>query len=471
MSREMAKSYGIEIDDRGFSDLLKKQQELSRKKSMFDPEIFRRYGLSFKEKSEFIGYENLESSGKILRLIDSSSQTVDSLAQGTSGIIVLDKTPFYPESGGQLSDRGSIFTGAAEFLVEEVFKINDAILHKGKVIKGTIRKAKVHSRIDQLRRAGLARAHTATHLLQAALRKVLGAHITQQGSYVDVDRLRFDFTHHKALTNSEIENIEAQVNRFIFQNDAVKKEVLSYQEAKHKGALAFFKDKYGAKVRVISVSDYSKELCGGTHLANTSQIGIFFIASEASISSGIRRIEAIVAEKAYSETQALQKTLKRLSGLLKCSMADLETAVVKLQNEVKKEKEKSRQLDKQIISLQAKEILLKKKEIKNAHFLVHNFKDKDFAALLYLCDILRKENNSLFIFLLSSYEGSDIFVCSTTGDLNQKGISANKFISSFGKELSLKGGGKDTLAQGVVLNKGDNFINNLENCFTKFVTK
>ncbi|MDP2922541.1 MAG: alanine--tRNA ligase [Candidatus Omnitrophota bacterium] len=464
-----AQKYGTFLSLEGFDRLLKEQQERSRKKSMFDADIFKKGEIDFKEKSEFIGYDYLESDCNLLRLINSLKRDVDSLDEGEEGIVILDKTPFYAESGGQLYDKGYIKAVAGEFAVTEVFKINDAIIHRGKVVKGNIAIGRACGYVDKVRRTALARAHTATHLLQAALRKLLGTHVAQQGSFVDVDRLRFDFTHPKALSDNEIENIENIVNEFIFKGDNVAKRILSYEEAKKEGALAFFKDKYADTVRVISVSDYSKELCAGTHLDSTCEIGTFIIVSESSISSGIRRIEAVVGERAYKEIRLLKKELSSSAALLKCSVLDLSATIEKLQNDLKRQKERSEQFEKETVSLQSKDILQSKKETQGISFLVYTFKNKEFPILLYLCDLLRKQMSFLFIFFVSSNAQNDIFVCSVTEDLVKKGITAAKFVSFSQDDLSLKGGGRESLVQGVVFKKDKDFINRAENALNKFL--
>ncbi|MFA5007612.1 MAG: alanine--tRNA ligase [Candidatus Omnitrophota bacterium] len=476
LSRDMAKSLSLKVDELGFDKLMSLQKERSRKQSMFDENIFKAQGARFDEKSEFIGYDKYTAEASILHLVKikesvSEESGTEKLMEGEEGVIVLDKTCFYPEAGGQLTDKGIIKATNGEFLVEKVFKVQDAILHKGKVVKGTISKGIVNLKIDSKRRQALKRAHTATHLLQAALRKILGAHVAQQGSLVDEDRFRFDFTHFKALSAEEIERLEDCVNGYILNADKVIKEELSYDEAKATGALAFFKDKYKDKVRVVSVGDYSKEFCGGTHLDLTSEIGIFFIVSESSISSGIRRIEAVVGDKAYTRIKKIEKTLSEAAGMLKCEPEAVPGEIKRLQDEVETLNEEIKRSNKEKISSKIADILKTKKEINGLNLLVFVFKGVDSSDLVFISDTIKKELGSVFIFLVSETQGKNIFICSTTEDYAKRQIETNKFVSLFKEELTLKGGGRPALVQGVITGTLEKLPLRVENCFIKFIQK
>jgi alanyl-tRNA synthetase len=470
LSKELAQNYNFKVDENGFLNLFKKQQELSRKKSMFDENIFLTKEISFNENTLFLGYEYLDTEADILRLLK-EGKDAEALIKDEEAAIILNRTPFFPESGGQLADKGKIKTDTGEFEVFSVFKVNEAIVHKGRVSRGEIHKGKAFVSVDKERRKALMRSHTATHLLQSALRKVLGEHVTQQGSLVDEDRLRFDFTHLKGLTAAELENVEDFVNESILNGDEVKKRMLSLGEAKEEGALAFFKDKYKEEVRVVSISNYSKELCGGTHLDNTSEIGTFVILSESSISSGIRRIEAIVGKEAYKYFKNLKNNSEELAGFIKCKTEDLKFSLEKILEDLKKEKEKTVNLEKEMLSLKIKEIIETKKEINGINFLAYSFSEKDYPILLYLADLLKDKFTSLFIFLVSSFSQKDIFICSASDDLVKKGFTPKKFSLLFQEELFLKGGGRDGLVQGVVLKKEKNLLSKVENCFIKFLNQ
>lgn len=458
--RELAQEKGFKIDEKGFKELLKAQQERSRKASMFDESIFRSVNFDLKEKSEFIGYDTFKADANIIKLFMKDKE-VKIIDEGQDGLIVLDRTPFYPESGGQLNDKGVIKTEIGEFAVDRVFRISDAIIHQGKVIKGKISRTKAVASINIERRKALARAHTATHLLQAALRIVLGTHVTQQGSLVDEDKFRFDFTHFSKLTDEELERIESKVRKFISEAQRVEKRELTLEEAKKEGALAFFKDKYQDKVRVVSVSDYSKELCGGTHVGNTSEIEDFAIISESSISSGIRRIKAVVAKEARAARaiRSENKQVKKVrEGYKKASQKRFDQIVAKE--------------EKKIISSTGNIIGLE--NINGINFLLDFDKVNSSSSqeqsriILMLSDKLRQRLGSGFIFIVRNVSGKDIFICSATDDLVKKGISCKEFVSTFSKELSLVGGGKERLVQGCVLNRSDDFLKKVKVAFRKF---
>jgi alanyl-tRNA synthetase len=467
-----ANIHGTSLSFDGFDGLLAEQRERSRKESMFDADIFKKGEIDFKERSEFIDHGFLEKEFCLLRLIDSSKRDVEFLGEGQEGLVILDKTPFYAESGGQLCDKGYIKTATGEFIVEEVFKVNEAIIHKGKVIKGKISKGVAYGYIDKARRNALMRAHTATHLLQAALRSYLGNHIMQQGSLVDEDRLRFDFTQPKALNSEELERIEDLVNTFILNNEAVSKSNLALQQAKQEGALAFFKDKYKDEVRVVSIGNYSKELCGGTHLNATAEVVSFVIISESSIASGIRRIEALTGLKAYEYLKDIRKTIDESAALLKCSPQEVNTALRRLFDDIKERKDEIFSLQKAMIASKKKEIISERKEIGGINFITHSFSATEPILLLYLCDLLKNEMTTFFAFFVSRNAERDVFVCYVSDDVIQMGLSADIFFNRFKDVLGLRGGGRKNLIQGVVHDAGiSDYRDKVSDCFNKFVNK
>jgi len=459
--KEFAAEKGFSVDERKFEALLKEQQERSRKKSMFDANIFKEGEFDLKEKSEFIGYDNLEGKCKILKLfVDNTEKEL--IHKGQQGLVILDKTPFYPESGGQLNDKGKILTKNGEFKVDKVFKVADAIIHQGYVVSGEIKKNEAVASVNRERRGALARAHTATHLLQAALRQVLGEHVVQQGSLVDEDKFRFDFTHFNRLAGQEIEAVESLVAKFIANADKVKKKELSLDDAKKEGALAFFKDKYHNDVRMVSISDYSKELCGGTHVNNTSQIEKFAITSESSISSGIRRIEASVGkESSISILTRRKEKSEAKKALDEKKKADKERIADTIANQ-----------EGEFISSETGEVI-GLDNIEGISVLVRVFepkaslKDSASRAILALSDRIKQKIGSGLVFVATKGCEKDIFICSATDDIIRKGFNCRKFISESGKGLSLAGGGNDKKVQGVVLNRGDDFLDKVKEAISK----
>ena len=457
---------GLKLDKKwleDFNDLLEEQQERSRKKSMFDQDIFKEKDFILEESTLFVGYQKTESEGKLLRLFlvedgkHSSKKEVERLNSDEEGIVLSDITPFYAESGGQLADKGRIQTKEGNFLVEKTFKVGNAILHKGKVMEGFIKQGQAKLIIDKNRRDALARAHTATHLLQAALRQVLGEHVIQQGSLVDEDEFRFDFTHFARLSSKEKEEVQNLVKKFIANQDRVEKKELSLEEAKKEGALAFFKDKYQNKVRVISISSYSKELCGGTHVENTSFIKDFHIESESSISSGIRRIKALVADKACKAREAARQK----ENICKRENNNVNIDITQ-EVRILAEKIKSR-------SSEAIE------DIRGIKFLSYLDQTSTFSpkeqrqVALEVSDILQRELGPLFLFLVINTSGKDIFVCASTKELVSRKINCKDFISLFQKELSLKGGGSPTMTSGVISERNNDFFIRLREAVDKFL--
>ena len=463
--KEFAKVKGFSVNEKEFKILLKEQQERSRTKSIFDGNIFKKGGFDLKEKSEFIGYDNLEGKCKILKLfVDNAEKKI--IEKGEQALIILDKSPFYAEGGGQLNDKGKISTKDGEFRVDKVFKVAEAIIHQGRVVSGEIKKDEAIACVNEKRREALARAHTATHLLQAALRQVLGEHVMQQGSLVDEDKFRFDFTHFNRLTDDEIEKVESLVGRFILSADKVEKKELSLDDAKKEGALAFFKEKYHNRVRMVSISNYSKELCGGSHADNTSEIGNFAIISESSISSGIRRIEALVGKKRGISILTRRKEKEQVSKALdekkKASQAKI------IETIADQEKEFIAPKTGDIIGLD---------NIEGMNVLLRIFEPEislkalTSQVILALSDRIRQRIGSVLIFIATGPREKNIFVCSATDDIIKKGFSCKKFISEFGKELSLAGGGSDKKIQGVVIDRGDDFIDRVKEAISKFIKK
>jgi alanyl-tRNA synthetase len=487
LSETAAKENNIKVDKKGAIELLAEQKERSRAGSKFSAEIFEKGNslLADKKPTEFSGYKNSEIFAKIIKIFSLDEKKINwedrkkILKKGQKGVIVLDKTPFYTESGGQLSDQGIIETNKGKFFVKEAYRIGveSIAVHQGKVIEGIIEETKAKATIDTKRRQALARAHTATHLLQAALRQVLGEHVNQQGSLVDQDRLRFDFTHFRGLTTEQIEQIEKLINSYILQADKISKKEVSLDTAKKEGALAFFKEKYKDKVRMVSISNYSKELCGGCHLNNSSEVGGFAVVSLKSVSSGTRRIEAVVGEKFYQLFQEKKDYLMELAKILKCSPDNIKSTLKKNLNEYKDCNSKLVKIEKEKISSIYKKVVANSLEgINGKNILVYDFTESSSIKLGYsnffsLLDLIKKELNSFFVFLIGKQDGKIRFLCSCSQDLVKKKLSCKKFISEIKDKLSLKGGGRENLVQGVVNKKEKDLSKKIKKYLVRFLIK
>jgi len=449
LTKNLASENGLDVDEDGFYDMLKLQKESSRKQSMFADTIFSKDDYAVSKKTEFSGYTVFNKETVISAILKNKIE-VFCLESGEKGVIILDNTPFYPESGGQLADRGLIKTEKGEFIVENVQKSNEAILHIGQVSKGKITLTNCAVSVDARRRHALMRAHTATHLLQAALRGILGEHIAQQGSFVDEDRLRFDFSHFKALNSKELRLVEERVNYFILRSDKVIKKEISFGEAQKEGALAFFKDKYKNRVRVVSISDYSKELCGGTHIDSTSEIGSFIITNEFSVSSGVRRIEALVGNEALKKALFYKDKIKNLTELLKTKEEEIIRAVKNMENTLKSYKNKVDNLEKTLLSTRIDDIIESGTDVKKNKIFIYAFENKDYSHLLYVADALRGKFDHAVIFLSSFNEKRNIFVLAVTKK-SAKEFNVENFLVKYRDTLGLKGGGRGLVAQGLLL--------------------
>jgi len=424
MLEETAERFRIKIDKKLFDESLEKQREQSRSKTKIKSEIFtetfaKKVG-ALGLKTEFLGYEKAHAEAKVLAVLG-------------EGEVILDKTPFYGESGGQVGDWGKLETESGAMEVEDAKKIGDTIVHIGKMLRGKIEKgdtAKVSINLDV--RNKIMRNHTATHLLQAALRKVLGEHVRQTGSLVDQDHLRFDFTHMKKMDPREVTRVEEIVNEAINAAIAVKKEIKSITDAKASGAVALFGEKYGDKVRVVSVGDVSKELCGGTHVDNTKEIVSFKITSESSIASGVRRIEAVTAD-------AAREWIKK--------QAHAQKEKLEAQNKRDEEKKVSgARLNEEMAKID--QLLAKAATFGNTKVVTEMIKDLNMEGLRVLSDKIRlKAPSSLIILAFSDAEKAS-FTVSLTDDLVKKGIKAGDLAKEMARLLNGSGGGKPDFAQG-----------------------
>lgn len=399
-------------------------------------------------RSEFKGYEAYEMSGEILALIK-NGEIVNAVSQGDQVTVILDQTPFYSEGGGQVGDKGILYNEGCKIKIYDCKKANnDRILHLGEVMEGSITQdTVVKAAIDIENRLNAARNHTATHLLHQALRDIIGQHVEQSGSLVTPDKLRFDFSHFQPLTMEELDKVEALVNQKVLEGLTVQAEEMALEEAKKKGATALFGEKYKDVVRTISIGNYSMELCGGTHLSNTSEIGLFKIVTEGGVAAGIRRIEAVTGQKAYAYTKEKEQKLNEIEKILKTNSKEVVAKVQNLLNELKDAQREIEVAKDKLASGATTEILNSMVEINHIKVIKYKLSDVDMDSLRNLGDKLKDKLGSGVVVLASKNNDKVNFVAMATEDVVAKGIHAGNIIKQVAKIAGGGGGGRPTMAQ------------------------
>ncbi|WP_063912879.1 alanine--tRNA ligase [Pseudomonas sp. p21] len=446
LTADIARERELTIDEAGFEREMDAQRERARSASAFGMD----YNSLVKVDSatEFLGYDATEGQGKIIALYK-DGQAVDQLGEGEQGVVVLDRTPFYAESGGQVGDTGFLQAGAARFDVRDTTKTGGAFLHHGVVASGAlVIGSPVVAKVDADVQHATSLNHSATHLLHEALRQVLGEHVQQKGSLVDSQRLRFDFSHFEAVKPEQIKALEDIVNREVRKNTAVETELTDIETAKAKGAMALFGEKYGDTVRVLSMGgDFSVELCGGIHAKRTGDISLFKIISEGGVASGVRRIEAVTGAAALAYLNAAEEQVKEAAQLVKGNRDNL---IDKLSAVL----ERNRQLEKQLEQLQAKaasaagdDLSNAAVEVKGAKVLAARLDGQDGKALLALVDQLKNKLGHAVILLGSEHEGKVVLVAGVTKDLSSQ-LKAGDLMKQAAAAVGGKGGGRPDMAQG-----------------------
>lgn len=446
LTADIARERELTIDEAGFEREMDAQRERARSASAFGMD----YNSLVKVDSatEFLGYDATEGQGKIIALYK-DGQSVDQLGEGEEGVVVLDRTPFYAESGGQVGDTGFLQAGAARFDVRDTTKTGGAFLHHGVVTSGAlVIGSPVEAKVDADVQHATSLNHSATHLLHEALRQVLGEHVQQKGSLVDSQRLRFDFSHFEAVKPEQIKQLEDIVNREIRKNTPVETELTDIETAKAKGAMALFGEKYGDTVRVLSMGgDFSVELCGGIHAKRTGDISLFKIISEGGVASGVRRIEAVTGAAALAYLNAAEEQVKEAAQLVKGNRDNL---IDKLSAVL----ERNRQLEKQLEQLQAKaasaagdDLSNAAVEVKGAKVLAARLDGQDGKALLALVDQLKNKLGHAVILLGSEHEGKVVLVAGVTKDLSSQ-LKAGDLMKQAAAAVGGKGGGRPDMAQG-----------------------
>lgn len=446
--REMVRDSELELDEIGFHRELNKQRERARAalkaQEVGMDEVYRELELA-PEKFRFTGYTDYEVQTTIYAIVK-DKKIVKTLEKDEEGEIFIYETPFYAESGGQIGDTGIIISNSGKAEVFDTKKIAGVHCHKVRVIEGNLKEGdSVFAKIDIERRKAIARNHTATHLLHSALRTVLGEHVKQAGSLVAPDRLRFDFTHFEALTEDEIREIETIVNEKIVENLPVTVEIKSLDEALNEGVIALFEDKYEDTVRVVKILGFSKELCGGTHCRATGEIGSFYITSEGSVASGIRRVEALTGMYAFEYANRQREQIREISQILKS--ADPVKAVEKVINELKLKQQEVETLKEKLLSLSIDDYIKQAKEIDGVKALAVKLEGVDIKSLRIISDKIREKLHPAVILLASKTDGQGVLVLSVTKDATNT-YDAGKLLKEITQAVGGKGGGRADSAQG-----------------------
>ncbi len=398
----------------------------------------------------FHGYQQATADATVLALYR-GNEPVQQLLAGEDGVVVLDNTPFYAESGGQVGDTGEISaTGGIDALfdVTDTQKVKaDVFGHQGRLVRGTLKVGdRVAAAIDQHKRSATQRNHSATHLLHAALREVLGKHVEQKGSLVNSDRTRFDFSHPKPVTAEELARIEALVNHVVMHNHEVHTANMSYDDAIKAGAMALFGEKYGDEVRVLKMGDFSTELCGGTHVSRTGDIGFFKVLSEGGVAAGIRRVEATTGEGALALIQQQERELKAAAALAQAQPGELLTKLEKLQDNAKALEKELARLKGQLAASKGDELVNNAVAIGNAKVLAAELPGADVNALRETLDKLKDKLGSAAIVLATVADGKVSLVAGVTADLTSK-VKAGELVNFVAQQVGGKGGGRPDMAQ------------------------
>ncbi len=451
LTQEAAAEHNLTLDRRGFDMAMEEQKKRGRMawQEIGQSRVKTIYNRLAKElkATKFKGYDKAILKAEILAIVKADKR-VERAKVGDEIDIILDTTPFYPEAGGQIGDRGTIAKRGTKIEVLDTQRpVPEIIVHRVRIVKGSIRKGdRVEAGIDMERRLATARNHTATHLLQGALRKVLGRHVRQTGSFVSFDRLRFDLTHFAPLTDKQISRVEEMVNEKIRENIKVEASMMDFNEAKKKGTIFLVGEKYGKRVRTVKIGDFSLELCGGTHVKTTGEIGLFKLVSESGIAAGVRRIEALTGEGACRFMKEREDLLSKIARELKVAPSQILERVERLGGRLK-------ELEKEIERLKSKESLLKREEliervveIEGIKVISERMEGLDIKGLRHVSDLLRDKLKSGVIVLGSVMDKKVGLVCVVTKDLTDK-LDANQIIKEVARIVKGSGGGRRDFAQ------------------------
>jgi alanyl-tRNA synthetase len=442
LTQDVCRERGVSVDEAGFSGAMEKQKAAGRAAGKFKMDRVLEYAGVI---NKFVGYEKLEEGAKIVAIYVDGTPAA-ALKNGQEGIVVLDTTPFYAESGGQVGDAGVLQSGSALFQVEDTQKVKaDVYGHHGRVAQGTLNVGDhVTAKVDMKRRAATMRNHSVTHLMHKALREVLGAHVQQKGSLVDADKTRFDFTHNAPMSAEQIREIEARVNAEILENHATQARVMDIESAQKTGAMMLFGEKYGDTVRVLDIGS-SRELCGGTHVQRTGDIGLFKVVSEGGVAAGIRRIEAVTGANALAYLQQLETTVQNVAGSLKAAPTELNGRVAQVLDQVRSLEKEVAQLKGKLASSQGDDLVAQAVEVKGIKVLAARLEGADAKALRDTMDKLKDKLKSAAI-VLASVDGAKVqLAAGVTADRMGK-VKAGDLVNFVAQQVGGKGGGKPDMA-------------------------
>ena len=444
LTADVCRERGVTVDEVRFNVLLEEQRQRARETGKFKMAQGLEYSGS---PTTFHGYDKLVHDTARVTAVYVEGTPVQEAKSGDDAVVVLDHTPFYAESGGQMGDTGELRNAASRFLVEDTLKIqSDVFGHHGRIVEGTIKVGDtVVARVDAEKRAKTMRNHSATHLLHKALREVLGAHVQQKGSLVNAERTRFDFAHNGPMTAEQIRKVEAIVNAEILANEATVARVMPIEEAQKSGAMMLFGEKYGDEVRVLSIGS-SKELCGGTHVQRTGDIGLFKIVSESGVAAGVRRIEAVTGDNALAYLQSLESTVNQVAGTLKATPAELSTRIGSVLEQVKALEKELAAVKGKLASAQGDELLAKATDVNGIKVLAATLNGADVPALRETMDKLKDKLKTAAIVLATVNDGKVSLIAGVTADAVTK-VKAGELVNFVAQQVGGKGGGRPDMAQ------------------------
>jgi alanyl-tRNA synthetase len=442
LSADVCRERGLTVDEAGFKAAMEKQKAQGRAAGKFKMDKTLDYSGA---GNTFVGYDKLEAPAKVVALYLDGTPVAE-LKVGQQGVVVLDTTPFYAESGGQVGDEGVITSGSARFAVDDTQKIKaDVFGHHGTVAQGTLAVGdSVSASVDLEQRAATMRNHSVTHLMHKALREVLGSHVQQKGSLVNAERTRFDFVHNAPVTDAEIREIEARVNAEILANVATQARVMDIESAQKTGAMMLFGEKYGESVRVLDIGS-SRELCGGTHVQRTGDIGLFSITAEGGVASGVRRIEAVTGFNALTYMQEMEAMLGGVAGTLKVTPSEVHARVGAILSQVRDLEKELTALKGKLASAQGDDLVLQAQDIKGVKLLVAQLEGADVKTLRDTMDKL-KDKLKTAVIVLGVVDGAKVQIAvGVTPDTTGK-VKAGELVNFVAGQVGGKGGGKPDMA-------------------------